>query len=84
LYEVVENANLDGKGGTVLNIGGTAYNSPVKVSLAKILKANSQPIKLTLRDKNKLACIENVTVQSDPFRLPCKTLICVPLTTKKI
>jgi hypothetical protein len=79
LYEVVENANLDGTGGTALNIGGTAYNSIVIVCLEK-----SQPIKLTLRDKNKLACIENVTVQADPFRLPCKPLICVPLTTKKI
>jgi hypothetical protein len=84
LFEVVENANLDGTGGTVLNIGGTAYNSSVTVGLEKTLKANSQPIKLTLRDRNKPACIENVTVQADPFRLPCKPVICVPFTVKKI
>jgi hypothetical protein len=84
LYEVVENANLDGIGGTVFNLRGTAYNSAVKVGLEKTLKANGQPIKLTLRDKNKPTCFENVTVQADSFRLPCKPFICVPITVKKI
>ena len=31
LYEVVVNANPDGTGGTVLDIGGTPYNLPVRV-----------------------------------------------------
>ena len=84
LYEVVVNANPDGTGGTVLNVGGTSYNSPIKVGIGKELKANSQPIKLTLRDMNKPACVENVTVQADSFRLECKPVICLPLMTKKI
>ena len=84
LYEVVINANLDGTGGTVLNSGGTPYNLPVKVGNGKLLKANSQPIKLTLRDKNKPACVESVTIQADPFKLNCKPVVCLPLTTKKL
>ncbi len=83
-YEVVVNAKADGTGGTVLNVGGTPYNLPVRVGGGKLLKANSQPIKLTLRDKNKPACVESVTVQADPFRLECKPIICLPLTTKKL
>jgi SdrD B-like domain len=84
LYEVVVNANIDGSGGTVLNVGGTPYNLPVRVGGGKDLKANSTPIKLTLRDKNKPACMESVTVQADPFRLECKPIICLPLTAKKL
>lgn len=84
LYEVVVNANADGTGGTVLNAGGTPYNFPVRVGENKDLKANSTPIKLTLRDKNKPACVESITVQADPFRLECKPIICVPLTAKKL
>jgi hypothetical protein len=84
LYEVVINANPDGTGGTVLNAGGTPYNLPVRVGGGKELKANSTPIKLTLRDKNKPACVETVMVQADPFRLECKPVICLPLTTKKL
>ncbi|MEY4539368.1 MAG: hypothetical protein RLZZ306_1125 [Bacteroidota bacterium] len=84
LYEVIANANPDGTGGTVLNIGGTPYNLPVRVGGGKDLKANSQPIKLTLRDKNKPACVESITVQADPFRLECKPVICLPLTAKKL
>jgi hypothetical protein len=84
LYEVVINANVDGSGGTVLNVGGTSYGSSVRVGAGKELKANSQAIKLTLRDKNKPACIETIIVQADPFRLECKPEICVPLTTKKL
>jgi SdrD B-like domain len=84
LYEVVINANPDGTGGTVLNIGGTNYGSEVRVGLLKELKANGQPIKLTFRDKNKPACIETVTVQADPFTLKCPPVICNPLTAKKL
>ena len=83
LYEVVINTNADGTGGTVLNIGGTPYNQPVKVGLGKELKANGQPIKLIVRDANKPSCVETVTVQADPFTLNCKTNICLPLSVKK-
>ncbi len=81
LYEVVINANVDGTGGTVLNVGGTTYGSAVRVGLAKELKANGQPIKLTVRDKNKSACFENLTVQANPFPIECK-VICLPMKTK--
>lgn len=84
LYEVVVNANSDGTGGTVLNAGGTTYNLPVRVGGNKNLKANGTPIKLTLRDKNKPACVESVTVQADSFRLDCKPIICLPLGVKKL
>jgi SdrD B-like domain len=84
LYEVVINANADGTGGTVLNVGGTSYGSDVRVGLQKQLKANGQPIKLTFRDKNKPACIETLNVQADPFTLDCKPNICTPLTAKKL
>jgi hypothetical protein len=84
MYEVVMNANPDGTGGTVLNAGGTPYNLPIKVGADKDLKANSQPIKLTLRDKNKPACVENITVQAAPFGLECKPIICLPMTAKKL
>jgi hypothetical protein len=84
LYEVVINANADGTGGTVLNVGGTSYGSDVRVGLLKQLKANGQPIKLTFRDKNKPACIETLNVQADPFTLDCKPNICTPLTAKKL
>jgi SdrD B-like domain len=81
LYEIVINANPDGTGGTVLNTGGTYYNQPVKVGLGKELKANSQAIKLTVRDAVKVACVNSVSVQADPFRLECKPDICTPLKT---
>jgi SdrD B-like domain len=84
LYEVVINANADGTGGTVLNVGGTSYGSDVRVGLLKQLKANGQPIKLTFRDKNKPACVETLNVQADPFTLGCKPNICTPLTAKKL
>ncbi len=84
LYEVVMNANPDGSGGTVLNVGGTNYGSEVRVGLLKELKANGQPIKLTFRDKSKPACTETVTVQADPFTLNCPPVICNPLTAKKL
>jgi SdrD B-like domain len=84
LYEVVINANADGTGGTVLNVGGTSYGSDVRVGLLKQLKANVQPIKLTFRDKNKPACVETLNVQADPFTLNCKPNICTPLTAKKL
>lgn len=84
LYEVVINANPDGTGGTVLNIGGTAYDSTIRVGLGKELKANSQPIKLTVRDVNKPACVESITVQADPSPIECKPSICLPLVIKKI
>ena len=83
LYEVVLNANPNGTGGTVLNVGGTYYNQPVKVGLGKELKANSVAIKLTVRDATKPACVSSVSVQADPFRLNCKPDICLPLTAKK-
>jgi hypothetical protein len=83
LYEVVVNANPDGTGGTVLNVGGTAYGSTIRVGLGKELKANSQPIKLTVRDINKPACVESITVQADPFVLECKPNICLPLVISK-
>jgi hypothetical protein len=79
LYEVVINANTDGTGGTVLNTGGTYYNQPVKVGLGKELKANSQAIKLTVRDAIKPACVNSVSVQADPYRVDCKPDICLPL-----
>ncbi len=84
LYEVVVNANLDGTGGKVLNVGGTPYNLPIRVGGGKDLKANSTSIKLTLRDKNKPACVESLTLQADPFRLECKPAICLPLSDKKL
>jgi hypothetical protein len=84
LYEVVINANPDGTGGTVLNVGGNSYGSDVRVGLLKQLKANGQPIKLTFRDKNKPACITSVIVQADAFSLNCKPEICLPLTAKKL
>ena len=83
LYEVVVNANADGTGGTVLNVGGTAYGSTIRVGLGKELKANSQPIKLTVRDMNKPACIESITVQADPFTIACKENICLPMIVIK-
>ena len=83
LYEVVVNANADGTGGTVLNVGGTAYGSTIRVGLGKELKANSQPVKLTVRDMNKPACIESITVQADPFTIVCKENICLPMTVIK-
>ncbi|MES2516771.1 MAG: SdrD B-like domain-containing protein [Bacteroidota bacterium] len=83
LYEVVVNTNPDGTGGTILNVGGTPYNSPIKVGGGKTLRANGQPIKLTLRDINKAACIENVTVQADPYILECKPNICLPIAVKR-
>jgi hypothetical protein len=79
LYEVVINANPDGTGGTILNPGGTYYNQPIKVGLGKELKANSQAIKLTVRDATKNACVNSVSVQADAFKLGCKPDICVPL-----
>jgi SdrD B-like domain len=83
IYEVVLNANPDGTGGTVLNAGGTAYGQTIKVG-GGLLSANGQPIKLTIRDKNKPACFETITVQADPFRLNCPTSpVCLPLTTAK-
>jgi SdrD B-like domain len=84
LYEVVINANADGSGGTVLNVGGNAYGSSVRVGNSKELKANGQPIKLTFRDKNKSVCISNINVQADPVKFECKPIICLPLTTKKL
>lgn len=84
LYEVVVNAEADETGGTVLNAGGTPYNFPVRVGGGKDLKANGLPVKLTLRDKNKPACVESVTIQADPFRLECKPVICLPLAAKKL
>jgi hypothetical protein len=84
LYEVIINANADGSGGTVLNIGGNTYGSEVSVGNGKELKANGQPIKLTFRDKNKLACIENIIVQADPVQIECKPIICLPVITKKL
>ena len=84
LYEVVINANPNGTGGTVLNMGGTYYNQPVKVGLGKELKANSVAIKLTVRDATKPACVSSVSVQADPFRQDCKPNICLPLTAKKL
>jgi hypothetical protein len=83
LYEVAINANPDGTGGTVLNMGGTYYNQPVKVGLGKELKANGQAIKLTVRDAIKTACVNSVSVQADAFRLECKPDICLPLKTVK-
>jgi hypothetical protein len=84
LYEVVINANADGSGGTVLNGEGNSYSSPVRIGNGKELKANGQPIKLTFRDKNKSACIANITVQAGPLNFKCKPIICLPLTTKKL
>ncbi len=84
LYEVVINANPDGTGGTILNVGGNNYNTEVRVGLLKELKANGQPIKLTFRDKDKTSCVETVTVQADAFRLNCPPVICTPLTAKKL
>jgi hypothetical protein len=84
LYEVVINANADGSGGTVLNVGGNTYGSSVRVGNGKELKANGQPIKLTFRDKNKPACIVNIDVQADAVKFECKPIICVPLTAKKL
>ncbi len=83
LYEVVINAKADGSGGTILNLGGTTYGSPIRVGNGKELKANGQPIKLTFRDKNKPACIQNITVQANALQYECKTVICLPLTAKK-
>nr|MCU0469040.1 hypothetical protein [Arcicella sp.] len=83
LFEVVLGANPDGSGGTVLNTGGTAYGNSIKIGQNKSLKANSQPIKLTLRDSNKPTCIENVTVQADPYRQECKPTVCIPLFVGK-
>lgn len=84
LYEVVMNVNSNETGETILNVGGTPYNLPVRVGGNKDLEANGMPIILTLRDKNKPACVESLTVQADPFRLECKPIICLPLTAKKL
>ena len=84
LYEVVINTNADGSGGTILNVGGTTYGSPMRIGNGKELIANGQPIKLTFRDKNKPACIQNILVQADALKYDCKPVICLPLTAKKL
>ena len=74
-------------GGTVLNLGGTNYGSPVTVGAsAQFNSDGATTYSLTVRDMDIPACTTTVfttLASASCSTIPCKPVICLPVTVTK-
>ncbi|CCH00691.1 conserved repeat domain protein [Fibrella aestuarina BUZ 2] len=77
-FAVILNANADGTGGTVLNVGGTPYGQAVSVGTPGQFPAdNVSMYRLTIRDVSTPACLTTVLTPTVPACSSCAPPACV-------